>query len=148
MLWCLISLGLFLFILPGVSVRLLCLFGWGLALVPGLGCTAWAFSRQGCSCLCEACPPCWRCGPCLYRSLQEQSPPGPLSLFPWYRCKCLENYCSRSQPFEYGQLPLLVFVYSHTVLKTSWHKWSSHFWGPWKSLVASDNREFLFKMAQ
>lgn len=76
---CNVSLGLYFFILPGVSVGLLCLFGWGLALLSWLETASRAFSRQSLSCLCEACTSCWGCCPCLYRGLQEQSLLEPLS---------------------------------------------------------------------
>ena len=52
-----VLLGLFPFILPAVSVRLLCLCGWGLASLPGPGSTPWAFSSEARpACVRPVCP--------------------------------------------------------------------------------------------
>lgn len=55
-----VLLCLFPFILPAVSVRLLCIFGGGLASLSGPGSTPLGPSQvRLVSCLCEACVSCW-----------------------------------------------------------------------------------------
>lgn len=78
--------------------------------------------------------------PCLHGGLQEQSLLGPLS--PLDSCegtlKCLESCCAWPQPCVYCQLPLSVFVYSHTATKTS-----CHMANPGCSVIVTDIGLFL-----